>query len=92
MKTIKMTIRGLVITANLRDTPTATAIWDTLPFDAVASTWSEEVYFPTPVALDREAKASAAVDPGKIVFWPDGDSFAIGFGRSPINQSGECRG
>ena len=91
MKTVKMTIGPVVITARLRDTPTAAAITAALPFTSTASTWGEEVYFATPVAVGREAEARAVVDPGEIAYWPDGDSIAIGFGRTPVSRGDECR-
>ena len=91
MKTIKMTIGTVTLNVNLRDTPTAAAIWDAAPFTSQASTWGDEVYFSTPVSLNREADACAVVQPGEIAFWPDGDSIAIGFGPTPISQGDECR-
>ena len=91
MSKIKMTIGGVSISATLRDTPTAAAIRGALPFSSTASTWGEEVYFSPPVSPDREADARAVVEPGEIAFWTDGDSIAIGFGRTPISQGDECR-
>ena len=91
MSKIKMTIGGVSISATLRDTPTAAAIRGALPFSSTASTWGEEVYFATPVSLDRAPDARAVVEPGEIAFWTDGDSIAIGFGRTPISQGDECR-
>ena len=39
MRKLKMTIGGVEITAELFDTPTADAIFDTLPFSSTARTW-----------------------------------------------------
>ncbi len=88
---LKFTIGEVTLRVEPFDTPTAEALYEAAPFESVAATWGDEVYFATPVSMPREAGAREVVTPGEIAYWPEGDAIAVAFGPTPISRAGEPR-
>jgi hypothetical protein len=82
---IRIDIGGNAFVVELKDSATAKAILEKVPFSSIAQTWGEEVYFSTPVSAKLEAGAQQVVEPGTVCFWTQGDSIALPFGRTPIS-------
>lgn len=91
MRRIRIKANGVELEARLRNTPTADAIWATLPVSSKAQTWGDEVYFSVPVTVSLERDARQILKPGEIAFWVEGQAIAIGFGPTPISRAGEIR-
>lgn len=80
--------------AELNETDSARAIFESLPITAKAQTWGDEIYFSIPVKLDEE-DAQAEVPSGTLGYWPPGNAFCIFFGQtpaSPVNVVGKLLG
>ena len=91
MPIAKITIGTVTLDCETLDTPTARAILAALPFTTTVNTWGDEVYFSTPLNLERETDARELMQLGDIAFWTEGNSIAIGYGETPISAPGEIR-
>ena len=92
MRALRITAGSLTVTVDLRDTPTARAVLQALPFEAVAQTWGEEVYFSAPLAgLAVEPEAREVVELGEVAVWVEGSAIALGYGRTPVSRGDEIR-
>ena len=76
--------------AELNDTRTAQAIWETLPIKGRANLWGDEIYLSIPLNLELEL-GQELVSIGDLGYWPQGNAFCIFFGPTPISREGEAR-
>jgi len=79
------------IIVSLRDNKTAKAIWDACPIESRAEKWGDEIYFKTPVIVDKELDAKQILEKGELAFWVEGSSIAIGYGPTPISENEEIK-
>jgi hypothetical protein len=78
------------VSAELNNSRTAEAIWQSLPLSAAGNTWGDEIYFAIPVRLDEE-DARAVVALGDLGYWPPGHAFCMFFGPTPVSRGKEIR-
>ena len=88
---IKITSGNNSAIAELKNTPTAKAIYDFLPIEVSANRWGDEIYFPIPVNLEAEEDAKEIVEAGDVAYWPEGSCFCIFWGRTPASKGNEIR-
>jgi len=89
-KKIIIEVGNIKAEAELNDTNTAGLIWESLPIEARANTWGDEVYFNVPVKTGLE-NAVEVVDVGDLGYWPQGPAFCIFFGPTPMSRGDEIR-
>lgn len=85
-RTIVIHVGKLKLRARLHDTRCARAIWEALPIEAAFARWGDEFYFPIPVKLGLDEKATTDVAVGDIGYWPPGQALAIFFGPTPLSD------
>jgi uncharacterized protein len=90
-RAIRIKAGAIDLEADLNDSATASAIWDTLPIQARANTWGDEIYFAIPVQMDED-NAQETVNLGDLGYWPPGNAFCIFYGQTPASlHPGEIR-
>jgi len=84
MKKINFESQNFLLEILLNETIVAQKIYDGLPMESVINIWGEEIYFSIPVILENEIP-TIDVEIGDIGYWPEGNSFCIFFGKTPIS-------
>lgn len=90
MRRILIRAGQVQVSAELNNSRTAEAIWQSLPLSAAGNTWGDEIYFAIPVRLDEE-DARAVVALGDLGYWPPGHAFCMFFGPTPVSRGKEIR-
>jgi len=83
--TIKITIGGIQLLADLKPNRTAQAIVDALPINAPVNQWGEEFYCKVPGVKDFRETAKNSVKVGDVAFWGMGEMLAVFFGKTPMS-------
>ncbi len=87
---ITITAGSATVEATLNDSLTAVQIWDSLPIEASASTWGDEIYFGITVE-GTEDPDHEVVELGDLGYWPPGSAFCMFFGPTPMSTGDEIR-
>jgi len=82
---------AIEMSAELNDSPAASALFSVLPLSARANTWGDEIYFEVPVNRKLDSTAAEVVQVGELGYWPSGRAFCIFFGPTPISRGDEIR-
>lgn len=88
---IKITSGDVKVIAELKNTPTAKAIYNALPIEGATNRWGDEIYFVIPVNRDVEPDAKEVVNAGDVAYWPEGNCFCIFWGKTPASKGNEIR-
>lgn len=85
-----MTIDGKTFEMDLYDNPSAQALIKTMPMKIKASRWGEgEYYGEIPKSIPSEGKKTDQFDVGEVGLWPEGNSFCVFFGPTPVSKGNQ---
>jgi hypothetical protein len=80
------------IKLNLDNSETALKLAKLSSFKGQINTWGEEIYFETAnLGIKSDKNARDIVTFGEVAYWCEGNSIAIGFGKTPVSIENEIR-
>lgn len=80
----------LELQASLNETETAKKVYNSLPVKGRGSTWGEEIYFSTDIAVSEEDPVEV-LEAGNIAYWPPMQAICLFYGPTPASQGDEIR-
>jgi len=86
---IRITVKDIVLDAELFETATAKSVAGALPLEAELNEWGDEFYFEIPVKMPPDGTATTKVSVGDIGYWPPGSALALFFGPTPMSKGAE---
>ncbi len=90
-RTVVIRAGALELTAEIYGNETGDRILAILPVTSPANRWGDEIYFSIPLSLPRAPDARDVVYVGELGYWPNGNSFCIFFGKTPMSRGDEIR-
>jgi hypothetical protein len=80
------------IKLNLDNSKTALKLAKLSSFKAQINIWGEEIYFETAyLGIKPDKNAIDIITFGEVAYWCEGNSIAIGFGKTPVSIENEIR-
>jgi hypothetical protein len=89
MNKAALKVGNVVLSLTFFDTPTAKAVYDSLPLDSEFTVWGDEFFIDIPVDMTLDDNATDTVAVGDIGYWPPGNALAIFFGPTPLSTGAE---
>lgn len=91
MRRLKLTIGSATLLAQIYDTPTADAVCAALPLVGRAAIWGREIYFPSYLAVTREADARSVLEAGELACRIQDGTIEVAWGPTPASEGDEIR-
>jgi hypothetical protein len=84
-RTIRISVGGISVDAELKSTRTAAEVYAALPVEAPVNTWGEEFYFTLAGVKDHRETATTQLKVGDVAYWGVGQVLAVFFGQTPMS-------
>jgi len=84
MEKINIFINNQKYEAELNDSKIAEEIFKILPIETKGNLWGNEIYFEIGVEMENE-NPTEDLEIGDLTYWPEGDSFCIFYGETPVS-------